>query len=139
MLRGASVGSLSPKFERVGFKIGSHEFDDLTGLKSKLFPDRVKGRAVFPSHLNDSVGLAGRKFYFHRSLGSIGVVGFLNRIPGERFTPAAAITAKFDFIPDFGPLFPPFKRAFADRTDLFGKFAFSTGHHLFLLIGTRLL
>ncbi len=54
----------SPQSKRGRLQLLSHELDDLARLKSKLNPNGIEGRPIFPSHLDDPIGL-GRRQILH--------------------------------------------------------------------------
>jgi hypothetical protein len=57
--------ALSPHPETGLFAIQAHEFDDLFFFQAKLEFDCLKGRTIFPSHLDDSVDvLVGKLIYY---------------------------------------------------------------------------
>lgn len=48
------IDSSAPVLEALGFEVGPHEFDDLGFRDAELELNRLKRRAIFPSHFNDS-------------------------------------------------------------------------------------
>jgi hypothetical protein len=57
MLCGSTASPGSPEAKRIFGQLFAHQFNDLPGRQPKLFSDRVKGRSVFPGHLDHSIEL----------------------------------------------------------------------------------
>ena len=57
MLGFAAVHPLTPHFKRRGLHVVAHQGSDFVLSKAKLSVDRIKGRAIFPSHGDDPVNV----------------------------------------------------------------------------------
>lgn len=64
MFRGPALHPCAPFLPIAQGHLLPHQFNDLTFGQSKLKFDGLKRRAVFPSHLNDSVNFMFRKRLF---------------------------------------------------------------------------
>ena len=61
MFGAATRDTLTPQPERSRLELTPHERDHRALCQAKLQGNRVKRRAIFPSHFNDSGHICGRK------------------------------------------------------------------------------
>ena len=59
MLGGSRRHALAPQLERAAFHFATHEGNHGRFVQTKLRPDRLEGRAVFPRHFNDAGDFCG--------------------------------------------------------------------------------
>ena len=57
----AAVHAFAPHAKTAGQTVRPHEINYFAGRQTKLKAQGIKGRAVFPRHLNDAVNFLGRK------------------------------------------------------------------------------
>jgi hypothetical protein len=61
MLGSARVHAFAPHFEGARFHLAAHQAHDGGFFQAKLRLNRFKGRAIFPSHLDDAGNIGGVK------------------------------------------------------------------------------
>lgn len=59
MLGRTAMHALPPHFEAAALHLAAHECNDGFFVQSELQFNGLKGRAVFPSHLDDAVDVVG--------------------------------------------------------------------------------
>jgi len=62
MLGVTPSSAFSPELKGVAFQVGPHQLNNFARFEAELLADRVKGRAVFPSHHDDTVDLSWGEF-----------------------------------------------------------------------------
>lgn len=90
----------------------SHQFDDLPGFQPELFTNRFERCPIFPSHLNNPVGLRFVKTFHFSVLVFCYQTCFAAQF--NWFAASAAFAAILDFIPSLQPFSSPSHRFAAD-------------------------